>query len=99
MKKFYLAAIISLLYIPIVTISAELVAPLKAFIKSIFWHHWFGKSVILIILFFVLSLIFSRSKNSSSAGEEKFLSVITWVAFASVVSIFLFFTYEYTKQF
>lgn len=98
MKKYFLAAIISLIYIPAVTIVAELVPPLKDFLKNTFWHHWLGKGVILLALFPLLSLAFSKTKDGSAEHEEKYLTALLGLSVLSALSIFFFFTYEYLKH-
>lgn len=94
MKKFYLAAIVTLIYVPAVTIVAELVKPLKDFLAKTFWHHWLGKGVVLILLYGLCVLIFTRLKDERTQ-DEKYLLWILWLAVAGALAILGFFGYEY----
>ncbi len=96
MKKFYLASIVTILYIPLVTIVSELVAPLKNFFKTYFWHHWLGKGVVLILLYAALLLVFGKTKETES--DEKYVSAILGLSFLSALAIFVFFVVEYGKH-
>lgn len=97
MKKFYFATIGTLLYIPIITIAGELYEPLKNFLKNTFWHHWLGKSVILVVLYILLVLIFSGMKENGEEKEGKYLVWIMAIAMLGAFSIFGFFVVEYMQ--
>lgn len=63
------------LFLTIVTISGEEYAPLKNWLKSIFYHHWLGKSYLAAALFFLISLVsfpFTKNLDATSA---------IWIAF------------------
>lgn len=96
MKKFYFASIITILYIPFVTIVGELFEPLKNFFKTYFWHHWLGKGIVLILLYGTLLLIFGKTKETES--DEKYMSVVLGLSFLSALAIFVFFVVEYGKH-
>ena len=95
MKKYALASLIALLYVPIITIGGELFKPLKDGLKNIFWHHWLGKSVVLILLYVILVGIFSRTSSTDARQDERLVSAVTGVAVFSALAVFAFFTYEY----
>ena len=94
MKKYYIAAIVSIIYIPLITVSAELFPPLKDFLKNVFWHHWLGKSIILLLLFIATAAIASLFKKDD---DNKYLPLITYLSFISSLAILLFFVVEYAK--
>lgn len=96
MKKYYIAAIISILYIPLVTILGELFSPLKDFFKKIFWHHWLGKGAVLLMLFLGICLALYRKKEEKIA-DEKYLSFLVLFSSVGALSIFAFFVFEYFK--
>lgn len=100
MKKYFYATFVTLLYVPIVTIGAELLPPFKNFLKAIFWHHWLGKSMLLIVLYAVLLGIFSLTarNNESELAEARKLSWALALGILGSVSIFLFFTYEFATH-
>lgn len=93
MKKYFIAAIVSIIYIPLITIIAELFSPLKDFLKNVFWHHWLGKSIILLFLFIATASIASLFKKN----DDKPLLSITCLSFISALAILLFFMVEYMK--
>lgn len=95
MKKYYFAAIIAGLYIPVITIVAELNKPLKDFIAATFWHHWLGKSVILVGIMVILSLLPIRSKETTVKEDVGFLTLLMGITVLGGLSILGFFTYEY----
>lgn len=96
MKKYFLATIVTSLYIPLVTIVGELNAPFKNFFKNLFWHHWLGKGVVLIILYVICILIFSKTKETIK--EERWLVWTAGMSIAGALSIFVFFVVEYLKH-
>jgi len=96
MKKYFLATIITLLYIPFVTIAGELNEPFKNFFKNLFWHHWLGKGIMLIVLYTACVLIFSKTKESEK--EAHWLLWIAGVSILGALSIFIFFVSEYLKH-
>lgn len=101
MKKYFIATIVSIIYIPLITIVAELYAPLKDFLKNIFWHHWLGKSAILVILFIAVTLIsgaFLSKHEEDNNRDSRFLTSVFWLSVFSALAVLLFFVIEYTKH-
>lgn len=98
MKKYYLASLISVVYIALITIMGELFEPLKNFLKNTFWHHWLGKSIVLAAIFALSAIIFSKTKSESEKTDEKYLAAISWLSFLGALAIFVFFSYEYFKH-
>lgn len=101
MKKYFIATIVSIIYIPLITIAGELYAPLKNLLKNIFWHHWLGKSVILIVLFVAVTLISSAFLAKHEEYNNKDGEFLTWALYSSAFSalaILLFFMIEYMKN-
>ncbi len=67
---------------------AELVAPLKILLATVFGHHWVAKAVLVSIFFFLFGF-FPQSKKLSSAS-------IAWNSTLwSLFLIFLFFIIHY----
>ena len=99
MKKYYITSIVTLLYVPIITISAELWVPLKNFLKATFWHHWLGKGVVLIGLYLIiLGLLNLRKWPEDEETDAQYFNAVILVGILSALSIFGFFVYEYTKH-
>jgi len=55
--SFTLASILSILFITFVTIYAEFNKPFKDWLAGTFIHHWVGKGVLAVVIFFVVALI------------------------------------------
>ena len=99
MKKYYITSIIILLYIPIITIGAELVKPVKDFLANTFWHHWLGKSVVLIVLYAVIMGLLSFKKTEEDEkSDAKYFNMLMIIGIVGVLSVFGFFVYEYLKH-
>ena len=97
MKKYYIAAIASIVYIALITIVGELFPPVKDFLKNTFWHHWLGKSVVLVLLFALVSFFAGKISDTDTAHDEKYLNWIFAGAALGALSIFIFFVLEYSK--
>ncbi|MEK7568002.1 MAG: hypothetical protein AAB513_03735 [Patescibacteria group bacterium] len=72
--------------VAVLTIGGELYAPLKDSLKSIFTHHWLGKSALAIIIFVLVFLV----RFSAKADMEKVrraLILATWCAVFSAVAM------------
>ncbi|MEM4389569.1 MAG: hypothetical protein QXG98_02820 [Candidatus Micrarchaeia archaeon] len=54
-RAVYFAAILTILFIAVLTVVAELSAAAKEALKAAFGHHWIGKSVLAIAFFAVVS--------------------------------------------
>lgn len=101
MKKYFISTIVSIIYIPLITIAGELYAPLKNLLKSIFWHHWLGKSVVLVILFIAVVLIsgaFLPKHEENNDKDGKFLTWTLYLSTFSALAILVFFVIEYIKH-
>lgn len=88
-------AIGAIIFIMAITIAADLILPIKDWLKNIFSHHWVGKSIlslVLFILFFVISYFSPIRPNIE--GLKNRLYVLIWFSMISPVLIFLFFIWE-----
>jgi len=59
-KALSLAAVVTIAWVAVVTILSELSSTFKELLSSIGGHHWIGKSVLLVVIFGMLYLIFSK---------------------------------------
>lgn len=53
-EKILLATLATILFITLLTIAAELNAPLKGWLAATFTHHWVGKGILAMALFALL---------------------------------------------
>ena len=88
MKKFnyYNAVSSASILLTMLVISAEFIKPLKDFLASVFFHHWIGKAVLMVLVFFIFGLIFRRDIEKEADKKIAWYSVIV-----SLSIIFLFF--------
>ncbi len=94
-QSFSIGAIVAIFFVVTVTILAELYAPLKDFLKNMFYHHWIGKGVLAIAVFLSASFIsyfFIRKSNIGRVIACLRLLVIT--AIIGFAVILFFFLYE-----
>jgi uncharacterized membrane protein SirB2 len=96
-KKIYSfagAAIIAIVFVGVATILAELYKPFKDWLAETFYHHWMGKGIIMIVIFYLLGFIGFRA----SGEEDKMISmsrILFWTALIWILAITGFYLYEY----
>lgn len=97
--SFTRSAIIAIVFVAAATILAELYTPFKDFLKSNFYHHWVGKSVIALGIFVAGGPLCYLIPHKP---EIKRLAVCFWVlsiaAILGTLAIFGFFVYEYINH-
>ena len=87
-----LSAIITIIYITVVTIIAELYPSLKVFLANTFSHHWIGKSITAILIFAIFVGLFLIFKPKIK--PTFLLNLLTAVSVLSGFIILAFFTWE-----
>lgn len=91
-----IAVIVSSLFVATITVIADLVLPIKDWLKNTYGHHWVGKGIwvlILFVFFTVTSYPFLR-KNSCDLSP-KMVYAAGHFALVSTLIITAFFLYEY----
>lgn len=73
------AAAVTIVLIALATIYSELSATFKELLSSIGGHHWIGKSVLSVVFFGLLYLVFSRSVDDKLSPRD------TWWLIGTVV--------------
>ena len=92
-KKFnyYTSITASSLLLAVIVIAAELIAPFKSLLASIFSHHWVGKAVIIPAVFILAGFYYDKNKLFGKKIEH-----IAWYStLLSISVIFLFFIIHY----
>ena len=85
--NFYLGAAASAWLLAILVIVAELAAPFKTLLQTLFGHHWIGKAVIVALVFVAAGFLVKEKKP-----HEK----LAWYsAVGSMAVIFLFYVIEF----
>ncbi len=90
-KHFIISSITTVAVITLLTIAAELNAPLKDWLKQVFSHHWIGKSVIALAVFLIFSFVM-RVPTKKPLRE-----LVGWLICASIIgslAIFIFFLWH-----
>ncbi len=91
LKGIYYATIVTIVLITVMTILAELSTNFKDFLANTFWHHWIGKGIIALAIFFLIRLLYK--------GEEKDVYKLTKSTVAITVlcgiAIFLFYLFHF----
>ncbi len=89
MKKFnfYNGAFAASSLLAILVIAAELVQPFKAFLASVFSHHWIGKGVLITVAFVIVGYTYKKNELFGHKSEK-----VSWYStLGSLIIIFLFY--------
>lgn len=94
------AAILTIIFVVVVTIWAELAAPLKDWLKAFSGHHWTSKSIFSILLYIAATIamypIFQKSEGASVRRAVSLLIIFTVLG---VVALAAFYTGHHLKFF
>jgi len=95
-----LAAIVSVIYVVIITIWAEQSGGLKDWLTGLTGHHWVSKSIFTLVIYAGLLFIFYfTAKRVDNAKVKKYLNALTWTAILGTGVILLFYTGHYLHWF
>ncbi|KKS44727.1 MAG: hypothetical protein UV08_C0016G0009 [Parcubacteria group bacterium GW2011_GWA2_42_18] len=90
------SSVVTITAVVLITVSAELSAPLKEFLKSLTGHHWVTKSWFSLIIFALFFAIFFFAKKSVSDWEtRKALNILQLFAVLGFLAILGFYIYEF----
>lgn len=90
--NFFLGATASAWLLTIMVIVAELFGPFKDTLKSVFGHHWIGKGIIVLVVFFAASFVLSEKKSVGGLSDKS----LAWNStVASLAVTLLFFAAEF----
>ncbi len=93
----FCALITAAIVIAGLTIAAELLPPLKNWLKETFFHHWVGKGILAFVTFiasFLISLLFPPTEKR----ERIALYVSIWTVILAILAIAGLFLYELLKH-
>ncbi|MCK5332473.1 hypothetical protein KAJ41_01255 [Candidatus Parcubacteria bacterium] len=96
LNSFIVGAIASVVFIVLITIVADLVPPLKDWLKDNFYHHWIGKGILASLIFLLtqsLMTIYSQRKSSKKNLIES-LWILNLVSIFGVLVLFVFYVIE-----
>ena len=94
------AAVITIIFVVVITIFAELSAPLKDWLKNFSGHHWTSKSIFSVLIYALTTtvLYFSLPKHSNNS-LKKTLGFLLILTLLGVIIITLFFTGHHFQLF
>ncbi|MBI2036866.1 MAG: hypothetical protein HYT14_00700 [Candidatus Liptonbacteria bacterium] len=88
-----LSAALTALFVTLITIKAELNAPLKAWLAGLSGHHWTSKSILSLALYVAaLFLCYMLFRNVDAEKVRRGISLAVWSAVLGSIALFLFFT-------
>ena len=82
------AAAVTIAWVAVVTIFSELSGSFKALLSSIGGHHWIGKSVLSIVIFGLLYLVFSRFGDDELSLRDAWWLIGTVVISGLAILVF-----------
>jgi|SRR3989338_7685741 len=82
-----LAAIITNAFIVIITVWAELSAPLKDWLKNFSGHHWTSKSIFSFLLFMIIAALLYFL--SSQSGENRLKRILIFLLISIVLGVII----------
>jgi len=87
------AAIITIVFVVVITIWAELFTPLKDWLKNFSGHHWTSKSIFSILLYTVATITLYLSPHKYSDDRlKRTLGFLLMFTILGVIIVTLFFT-------
>ncbi|MBI2096720.1 MAG: hypothetical protein HYT40_01000 [Candidatus Sungbacteria bacterium] len=87
------AAILTIIFVVVITIWAELSAPLKDWLKNFSGHHWTSKSIFSVILYAVVAAILYLSPYTESDDRlERILGFLLVFTALGTILITAFYT-------
>lgn len=92
-KASVLSAIVTSIFVVVITIWADLNAPLKDWLKSVSGHHWTTKSIFSVLIFVLFIAVWYLLIKKADAGSvARAIKWLIFVVVAGVLAISFFYT-------
>ncbi|MEK7624794.1 MAG: hypothetical protein AAB467_00415 [Patescibacteria group bacterium] len=92
------AAILSIIFVVVITIWAEFSAPLKGWLKNFSGHHWTSKSIFSVLLYSVATpIIYFLPCKHADTCLKRTLNLLLIAVALGVLALTLFFAEHYFK--
>ncbi|MEK6839499.1 MAG: hypothetical protein AABX72_01035 [Nanoarchaeota archaeon] len=88
-KSHIYAAIVAVIAITFMTIYAEMNETFKNWLKETFFHHWVGKGVLALILFFIVAHIIKIKTKRETISLINILIVSTIICSLLILGFFV----------
>ena len=94
------AAILTIIFVVVITIWTELAAPLKDWLKAFSGHHWTSKSIFSILLYLIATVVLYSSLSKPGGSQlKKALSLLLVAVILGTLALAGFFTGHHLKLF
>lgn len=87
------AAFITIIFVVVITVFAELSAPLKDWLKNFSGHHWTTKSIFSVAVYAVATVVcYAVLRGGEGGGARRSLVLLLWGTALGTIILALFFT-------
>lgn len=94
------AATLTIIFVVVITIWAELAVPLKDWLKTFSGHHWTSKSILSVLLYFVATaVLYPVFRKPSGLQLGKALSLLIIAVILGTLALTGFFAGHHLKFF
>ena len=94
------AAILTIIFVVVITIWAELAAPLKDWLKTFSGHHWTSKSILSILLYTAATIVmYPIFQKAEGASVRRAISILIIFTVLGVIALTAFYTGHHLKLF
>ena len=91
LKGPYVATIVTIILITVMTILSEISKSFKTLLADTFWHHWIGKGIIALVVFFLIALLFEDKERDI----YKITKLTVSIGIIGGLVIFLFYVFHF----
>lgn len=90
------AAIVSIIFVTVITLGAELSAPFKAWLAGITGHHWVTKSIgTLVVYAIAYPIVYATHRNPTDKSVEWHLWALFAITLVGIATITLFYFWHF----
>lgn len=90
-SSFVLAAAVAVLFNTLLAWAKDAYEPLNAFMKSLTGHHWTTHGLADLLVFFVLALIFEKSRIAEKIDPNRLISILVGAVLVAGLGLGLWF--------
>ena len=88
-----ISTILTVVFVVLITIAAELSPSLKDLLKNLTGHHWVSKSILSVALYVVVIFLgYMLFQNVDAKNVRSGVSLAIWSAIIGSIVLFLFYT-------
>lgn len=88
-----LSATLTVIFVTIITIVAELTPSFKEFLKNLSGHHWTSKSILSLVFYIAaMILLYFVFRNIDARKVSTHIALATWTTVLGILALLLFYT-------